>query len=151
MGSPTFKISEIFHLEKHVPTISALRRAVLVSLYGTAALAAMAPAAHAQSADANASAAPIQSVNVVGSRRATSSSTDTVVPVDVIPMNKVAEQGAQFDLSQTLTYISPSFNSTRQTGADGADLVDSAALRGLSSDQTLVPVSYTHLTLPTKA
>jgi len=141
MGSPTFKISEIFHLEKHVPTISALRRAVLVSLYGTAALASMAPAAHAQSADANASAAPIQSVNVVGSRRATSSATDTVVPVDVIPMNKVAEQGAQFDLSQTLTYISPSFNSTRQTGADGADLVDSAALRGLSSDQTLVLVN----------
>lgn len=134
MASPTYKISEIFHLEKHVPTITALRRAVLVSLYGTAALATMAPAAHAQTAEANtsASAAPIQSVNVVGSRRATSSATDTVVPVDVIPMNKVAEQGAQFDLSQTLTYISPSFNSTRQTGADGADLVDSAALRGLS-------------------
>ena len=139
MASPPYKISEIFHLEKHVPTISALRSAVLVSLYGTAALATMAPAAHAQTADA--SAAPIQSVNVVGSRRATSSATDTVVPVDVIPMNKVAEQGAQFDLSQTLTYISPSFNSTRQTGADGADLVDSAALRGLSSDQTLVLVN----------
>jgi iron complex outermembrane receptor protein len=103
----------------------------------------MAPAAHAQTADANtsASAAPIQSVSVVGSRRATSSATDTVVPVDVIPMNKAAEQGAQFDLSQTLTYISPSFNSTRQTGADGADLVDSAALRGLSSDQTLVLIN----------
>jgi iron complex outermembrane receptor protein len=143
MAAPTYKISAIFHLEKYVPTITALRRAVLVSLYGTAALATMAPAAHAQTADANtsASAAPIQSVSVVGSRRATSSATDTVVPVDVIPMNKAAEQGAQFDLSQTLTYISPSFNSTRQTGADGADLVDSAALRGLSSDQTLVLIN----------
>ncbi|MET0265660.1 MAG: TonB-dependent receptor, partial [Duganella sp.] len=42
---------------------------------------------------------------------------------------------------QTLTNISPSFNSTRQSGADGADLVDSAALRGLGSDQTLVLVN----------
>lgn len=33
------------------------------------------------------------------------------------------------------------FNSTRQTGADGADLVDGAALRGLGSDQTLVLVN----------
>ena len=56
-------------------------------------------------------------------------------------MTKVAEQGGQFDLAQTLTYISPSFNSTRQTGADGADLIDSAALRGLGSDQTLVLVN----------
>jgi iron complex outermembrane receptor protein len=56
-------------------------------------------------------------------------------------MNKSTEQGGQFDLAQTLTYISPSFNSTRQTGSDGADLVDSAALRGLGSDQTLVLVN----------
>ncbi|WP_445233208.1 TonB-dependent receptor plug domain-containing protein [Duganella rhizosphaerae] len=83
----------------------------------------------------------MQSVSVVGSRRATTSSTDTVVPVDIIPMSKSTEQGGQFDLAQTLTYISPSFNSTRQSGSDGADLVDSAALRGLGSDQTLVLVN----------
>jgi iron complex outermembrane receptor protein len=118
---------------------STLRQAVLLSLYGSTALAAFAPSAYAQTSEP--SAAPVQSVSIVGSRRATSSATDTVVPVDVIPMNKATEQGAQFDLSQTLTYISPSFNSTRQTGADGADLVDSAALRGLGSDQTLVLVN----------
>ena len=44
-------------------------------------------------------------------------------------------------MAQVLTNISPSFNSTRQTGADGADLIDSAALRGLGSDQTLVLVN----------
>ncbi|HOB96394.1 MAG TPA: TonB-dependent receptor [Aquabacterium sp.] len=44
-------------------------------------------------------------------------------------------------MAQTLQYLSPSFNSTRQTGADGADLIDSAALRGLGSDQTLVLVN----------
>jgi iron complex outermembrane receptor protein len=84
----------------------------------------------------------VQSVRVVGTRRVgASSATDTPVPVDIIPMTRLAEQGSQFDLAQTLTNISPSFNSTRQSGADGADLVDSAALRGLGSDQTLVLVN----------
>jgi iron complex outermembrane receptor protein len=117
---------------------STLRKAVLLSLYGSAALAVLSPAAFAQSA-APAAKDEMQTVNVVGSRRVSNTSaTETVVPVDFIPMTKVAEQGGQFDLAQTLTYISPSFNSTRQTGADGADLIDSAALRGLGSDQTLV-------------
>jgi len=120
--------------------LRAMRQAVLIALYGAAVL----PAAFAQTA----SPAPkteeptlIETVTVVGSRRVNNSSTDTPVPVDFIPMTKVAEQGGQFDLAQTLQYISPSFNSTRQTGADGADLIDSAALRGLGSDQTLVLVN----------
>jgi iron complex outermembrane receptor protein len=124
------------------PTL--LRRSVLAALYGSAALAGFAPAASAQTAatTATASDTTIQSVSIVGSRRVgNTSATDTPVPVDTIPMNKAAEQGGQFDLAQTLTNISPSFNSTRQTGADGADLVDSAALRGLGSDQTLVLVN----------
>src|SRR4051812_14901041 len=84
----------------------------------------------------------MSTVSVVGSRRVgNASSTDTPVPVDFIPLTKSSEQGGQFDLAQTLTYISPSFNSTRQSGSDGADLVDSAALRGLGSDQTLVLVN----------
>lgn len=83
----------------------------------------------------------IEGVTVVGSRRLNATATDTPVPVDVIALTKAAEQGGQFDLAQTLTNISPSFNSTRQTGADGADLIDSAALRGLGSDQTLVLVN----------
>jgi len=111
-----------------------LRKAVLLSLYGASAMATMPAIAYAQTDT-------MQSVSVVGSRRATSSATDTVVPVDVIPMTKAGESGGQFDLAQTLTYVSPSFNSTRQTGSDGADLVDSAALRGLGSDQTLVLVN----------
>ena len=107
-----------------------LRHAVLIALYGATAI----PGAFAQGAPA----APkkdeptvIETVNIVGSRRVNASATDTTVPVDFIPLTKVAEQGGQFDLAQTLQFISPSFNSTRQTGADGADLVDSAALRGL--------------------
>lgn len=84
----------------------------------------------------------LEAVTVVGSRRVGhSSDTNTLVPVDLIPMGKNAQQGAQFDMAQTLQYTTPSFNSTRQTGADGADLIDGAALRGLGSDQTLVLVS----------
>ncbi|MFG6428446.1 TonB-dependent receptor plug domain-containing protein [Roseateles sp. LYH14W] len=85
----------------------------------------------------------LERVSVVGSRKTmpAASSTDTLVPVDIYSMSKVTEGGGQFDLAQSLQYLSPSFNSTRQTGADGADLIDSAALRGLGSDQTLVLVN----------
>ena len=84
----------------------------------------------------------LEAISVVGSRRyGRSSEAETPVPVDIVPMEKIAEQGAQFDLAQSLQYIAPSFNSTRQTGADNADLVDSAMLRGLGSDQTLVLVN----------
>ncbi|MFC0253027.1 TonB-dependent receptor plug domain-containing protein [Massilia consociata] len=132
-------------------TLKRLPRSVLLALYGGAAFACLHPAAaRAQSTAQAPASAPvaagtpaaadtIQSVNIVGSRRVgSSSSIDTPVPVDFIPMTKATEQGGQFDLAQALNNISPSFNSTRQTGADGADLVDSAALRGLGSDQTLV-------------
>jgi iron complex outermembrane receptor protein len=115
--------------------MSLVRRAVLLALYGPAVAALQVPEALAQLAQ------PQESITVVGSRRANASLTDTPVPVDIIPLAKATEQGGQFDLAQTLQYISPSFNSTRQTGADNADLIDSAALRGLGSDQTLVLVN----------
>ncbi|MBX3689697.1 TonB-dependent receptor [Dokdonella sp.] len=84
----------------------------------------------------------LEGVIVVGSRRYDrGSDTDTAVPVDIVPMTKAADQGASFDLAQTLEYTTPSFTSVRQTGADNADSVDSAALRGLGSDQTLVLVN----------
>ena len=120
--------------------LTPIRQSILLGLYGSAALA-FAPAVFAQNAP-TAVDNTIQSVSIVGSRRVgNTSATDTPVPVDYIPLTKAAEQSGQFDLAQTLANISPSFNSTRQTGADGADLIDSAALRGLGSDQTLVLVN----------
>jgi iron complex outermembrane receptor protein len=84
----------------------------------------------------------LEGLTVLGSRRYDrSSDTETPVPVDMYPMQKAAEQGGTFDLAQTLQYTAPSFISGRQTGADNADSVDSAALRGLGSDQTLVLVN----------
>jgi iron complex outermembrane recepter protein len=128
---------------------SVISSAVLLSLYGTVSVMATSAGAQTPAKDAptetkdakNTEATKLDSIVIVGSRRANASSTDTPVPVDFIPLSKAAEQGGQFDLAQSLQYISPSFNSTRQTGADGADLVDSAALRGLGSDQTLVLVN----------
>jgi iron complex outermembrane receptor protein len=120
--------------------LTPIRQSILLGLYGSAALT-FAPAVFAQNAPAAVD-NTMQSVSIVGSRRVgNTSSTDTPVPVDYIPLTKAAEQSGQFDLAQTLANISPSFNSTRQTGADGADLIDSAALRGLGSDQTLVLVN----------
>jgi iron complex outermembrane recepter protein len=98
-------------------------------------------AALAQDA-ATADVTDLDSVTAVGSRRLDrSSDVASMAPVDVLPMTKIATQGAQFDLAQTLQYTVPSFNSIRQTGADNADLIDSAALRGLGSDQTLVLIN----------
>ena len=120
-----------------------IRKAVLLALYGASSVAAMTPVmTFAQTAPAADKAeSGIQTMTIVGSRRANTTTTDTPLPIDFISMSKVAEQGGQFDLAQSLQAISPSFNSTRQTGADGADLIDSAALRGLGSDQTLVLVN----------
>ncbi len=109
-----------------------LRNAVLLALSVPPAYAQTVPEEKKEGATA------VETITVVGSRRANASATDTPVPVDFIPLAKVTETGGQFDLTQTLQYLSPSFNSTRQTGADNADLIDSAALRGLGSDQTLV-------------
>jgi len=115
-----------------------LALAVATALSTVGAWHALPAQAQAQSAEPAA-----ERVTIVGSRRAAPASTalDTAVPVDVYNLGKTIESGGQFDLAQSLQYLSPSFNSTRQTGADGADLVDSAALRGLGSDQTLVLVN----------
>ena len=109
------------------------------SLFAGSALAQEAQEAPAAPAS---EARTLETVSVLGSRRSQrSSDTTSISPVDVLPMAKNTEEGAQFDLAQSLQYAAPSFNSTRQSGADGADLVDSAALRGLGSDQTLVLVN----------
>lgn len=126
--------------------MTVLRKALTLGLYGAAAaaVATLTPVSFAVAQTTGAAketTSALEGVTIVGSRRVNASATDTPVPIDFIALSKVSEQGGQFDLSQSLQYLSPSFNSTRQTGADGADLIDSAALRGLGSDQTLVLVN----------
>lgn len=119
-----------------------LHTTLRVGVSGAACLFALSPLSQAMAQATRTDAKPVlDAVTVVGSRRVNASATDTPVPIDFIAMSRASEQGGQLDLSQSLQYLSPSFNSTRQTGADGADLIDSAALRGLGSDQTLVLVN----------
>jgi iron complex outermembrane receptor protein len=83
----------------------------------------------------------LESLVVVGSRRADRSATETPVAVDVIPLAEVAERSGHLNVNQLLQHVAPSFNANRQSGADGSDHIDPAALRGLGPDQTLVLIN----------
>ena len=83
----------------------------------------------------------LDAVQVVGSRSQNRSVTDSPSPVDIIDVREVTAKTGQLDVNQLLQFVAPSFNSNRQTGADGADHVDPASLRGLGPDQTLVLVN----------
>jgi iron complex outermembrane receptor protein len=80
-------------------------------------------------------------VEIVGTRSINRSATESMVPVDVIDIASVTNAQGQLDINQLLQYAAPSFNSTRQSGSDGADHIDPATLRGLGPDQTLVLIN----------
>ena len=83
----------------------------------------------------------LTNVTVIGSRNVSRTRVETPVPVDVIPISQVINDIGQVDLNQILTYIAPSFQSSRQTISDGTDHVDPAQLRGLGTDQVLVLIN----------
>lgn len=80
-------------------------------------------------------------VTVVGSRSTARTRVETPVPVDLIPLSQVVNDIGQVDLNQILNFIAPSFQSARQTIADGTDHMDPAQLRGLGTDQVLVLIN----------
>jgi iron complex outermembrane receptor protein len=80
-------------------------------------------------------------VEIVGSRRPDRTATESVVPVDIIEVSRLLSTLGQPDVNQMLQYVAPSFNSNKQSGADGADHIDPATLRGLGPDQTLVLIN----------
>lgn len=82
--------------------------------------------------------AALNEVVVIGSRSTQArTSTETVAPVDVIQSRDLIATG-QVDLTQQLNFVAPSFNSSRQSVADGTDHIDPATIRGLGPDQVLV-------------
>ena len=87
------------------------------------------------------SAGELSGITIVGSRSAGRTRTETPVPVDVIPLARVINDVGQVDLNQILTFIAPSFQSSRQTVADGTDHMDPAQLRSLGTDQVLVLIN----------
>ena len=84
----------------------------------------------------------LNEVVVVGTRGSGGRSRmQSPVPVDVISVNSVADNTAKPDLMSQLNQNVPSFNYNKQSGADGADAIDYASLRGLGYDQTLVLIN----------
>jgi iron complex outermembrane recepter protein len=80
-------------------------------------------------------------VVVVGSRNQNRTVIDSPVPIDVINVSNLANTLGKTEINQILQYAAPSFNSTKQSGSDGADHIDPASLRGLGPDQTLVLIN----------
>lgn len=85
-------------------------------------------------------AAELQQLVLVGTRRAGRVKTETAAPVDVISVN-VPQPTSRTDVTSLLNYTAPSFNYNKQSGSDGADHIDLATLRGLGPDQTLVLIN----------
>ena len=86
-------------------------------------------------------AAQLEDVVVIGSRNPNRTATETTVPVDVIDVTTIANQGPQVSVNQILNYVAPSFTSQSQTVSDGTDHIDPASLRGLGPDQVLVLIN----------
>ena len=83
----------------------------------------------------------LEEVQVVGSRNKNRVANDTPVAIDFIDIKKAATKSSQVQINQFLQYVIPSFNATKQSGADGADHIDPATIRGLGPDQTLVLIN----------
>lgn len=82
----------------------------------------------------------IEEVVVTGTRKEGVAPTETMSPVDVIGGSALSQQGG-FDLTESLTKLSPSLNTQRFPIADGTAVVRPVTLRNLSPDHTLVLVN----------
>ncbi len=80
-------------------------------------------------------------IQVVGTRSFNRTATETPVAIDIIDIREITNDVGQLDVNQLLHYVAPSFNANKQSGADGADHIDPATLRGLGPDQTLVLIN----------
>ena len=74
---------------------------------------------------------------VVGSRTRPRTVTESMVPVDVIPVSEIASQ-AETNIDFLLRTVVPSYNVNMQPISDAATVTRPASLRGLASDHTLV-------------
>jgi iron complex outermembrane receptor protein len=84
----------------------------------------------------------LEEVVVTGTRKVGQTPTETISPIDVIGGGALDNQGG-FDLTETLTKLSPALNTQRFPIADGTAVVRPVTLRNLSPDHTLVLVNGT--------
>lgn len=83
----------------------------------------------------------IDDVVLVGNRANNRTKLNTLVPVDVISVQKIQQSSPQTTVQDLLNYVIPSFNSVRQSASDGTEHIDPVTLRGLGPDQVLVLVN----------
>jgi iron complex outermembrane receptor protein len=79
----------------------------------------------------------LSEIVVTGTRRVGQSPTETLSPVDLIGGDLIGNQ-ATYDMTESLTRVSPSISTQRFPIADGTSLVRPVSLRNLSPDHTLV-------------
>jgi iron complex outermembrane recepter protein len=106
------------------------------------AVLALLPAMSAQLASAQDTSMQLEEVVVTGTRKVGVSPTETLSPVDVIGGSVLANQ-ATFDLTESLSKLSPAMNTQRYPIADGTAVVRPVTLRNLSPDHTLVLLNGT--------
>ena len=73
----------------------------------------------------------------LGSRFEPKSQLESPVALDIITNEEIVNS-ERLNLNEVLMYLIPSFNSNRQTIADGTDHISPSTVRGLGSDQFLV-------------
>lgn len=83
----------------------------------------------------------LKEVQIVGSRNTNRSVLDTPSVIDVIQLEEATKRTGQIEINQILQFVIPSFNASKQSGADGADHIVPATLRGLGPDQTLILIN----------
>jgi iron complex outermembrane receptor protein len=83
----------------------------------------------------------LEEVQIVGSRNKNRLANDTPVAIDFIDVQDKNSKSGHVEINQLLEYNIPSFNATKQSGADGADHIVPATIRGLGPDQTLVLIN----------
>ncbi|HVS63202.1 MAG TPA: TonB-dependent receptor [Thermoanaerobaculia bacterium] len=81
-----------------------------------------------------------ETIVVTGTRAEGRSVVESMVPIDVIPVEELIQQG-DTDVSNLLRNLTPSYNVNTQPISDAATLVRPANLRGLAPDHTLVLVN----------
>ena len=102
------------------------------SLVAAAVALVLGQSAHAQT--------ELAEIVVTGTRKANVSATESLSPIDIVGGAAVSQQAA-FDLTDSLTRISPSLNTQRYPIADGTSFIRPVSLRNLSPDHTLVLVN----------
>ncbi len=83
----------------------------------------------------------LDEVLIVGSRNNYRKKKDAVIATDIIDLKIASTKSELLEINQFLQYSIPSFNATKQSGADGADHITPATYRGLGPDQTLVLIN----------